>query len=69
MLTTFGDSRGGAAGESVKVASSGPYDRIQKALQVIGAVEGDPDDSPFVTEHLHLDIGLESLANLVLHTL
>jgi predicted nucleic acid-binding protein len=54
---------------SVEVASSGPNDRVEKALQIIGAVEGDPDDSPFVTEHLHLDIGLESLSNLVLHTL
>ena len=69
MLTTPGDSGGRTIVLSVEVASSGPNDRVEKALQIIGAVEGDPEDPPFVTEHLYLDIGLESFANLVFHAL
>jgi hypothetical protein len=65
MLTTLG-SDGGTLIASIEVAPCRPHDRVQKALQVVGAVEGDPHDPTLTTEHLHLHIGLQPLSELVL---
>jgi len=54
---------------SVEIASRLSDDRIQETLQVIRAVERDSYDTPIISLHLHLDVGLEFLAKLVLHAL
>ena len=52
--------------QSVEVAARRPHDGIQKTFQIVGVVKGDSHDPAVVVHHLHLDVRLEALTELIL---
>src|SRR5215210_6213723 len=54
---------------SVEVATNRADYHIEQPLEIVGAIEGDAENSSIISERLNVNIGLEMLAQLLLDPL